>query len=298
MKGPPTGSEAAVTAPPVRQTLSAPPAFAATVSVPPQPLLQPSERLATDPRPAPVLAPSAPQKPAVVSVEQAVAFSIMARVSVSDTGPGASAPQPALAAPVVVASAAVPAVGGQSSAPVSMVAMPVAVPSHVAPVLRDPRLPRQGEERDRLPGLVALPETGPLRVGLRAEASVAAPTPAATANPPPATGIDIGFTSDRLGAVRIGIDGAPGELRVSLGLSPAAAAIVAADAPRLIADLAATGARLQSLDVSGGGFTGGQAPSPGQQQPQSPAPSLPRAGLSVAVNPIIPVRASTADRYA
>lgn len=138
-----------------------------------------------------------------------------------------------------------------------------------------------------------------MRVALRSEAPEQLPAAAPDASL--ATGVDIGIKSDRLGAVRIGIDGAPGDLRVSLGLSPAAAALVAADAPRLIADLAANGVRLQSLDVSGGGFAGGQAPSPGQQQPQSPAPMVPRAAVPAAlaaVNPAIVVRTSTADRYA
>jgi hypothetical protein len=176
--------------------------------------------------------------------------------------------------------------------------MVVLAPSRAGLVLREPRLPRPGDERDRLPAPAALPDPGPLRVALRVEPSVVGPSLPVAADAAPPTAVDIAVTSDRLGAVRIGIDGVPGDLRVSLGLSPAAAAIVAADAPRLFSDLAVNGMRLQSLDVAGGCFTGGQAPSQGQQQPQSQAQMMSRAALPAAVNPVITVRARTADRYA
>ncbi len=109
---------------------------------------------------------------------------------------------------------------------------------------------------------------------------------------------DIAVSSDRLGAVRIGIEGASGDLRVSLGLSPAAAVIVAADAPRLLADLAAGGVRLQSLDLSGSGFAGGQGPSQGAPQQSSQSGPGPHTALQSEINPVIPARARTADRYA
>jgi hypothetical protein len=109
---------------------------------------------------------------------------------------------------------------------------------------------------------------------------------------------DIAIRSDQLGAVRIGIEGAPGDLRVSLGLPPAAVALVVADAPRLLAELAAVGVRLQSLDVSGSGFAGGQGPSQGAPQHQPQPGSAPRSAVTADSKPFMPVRARTADRYA
>jgi hypothetical protein len=125
-----------------------------------------------------------------------------------------------------------------------------------------------------------------------------APRPTAAIAPEPMVATDIAVRSDRLGAVRIGIEGAPGDLRVSLGLSPASALLVAADAPRLLADLAAGGVRLQSLDLSGSGFAGGQGPSQGAPQQPPHSGSGPRAAVQSDINPVLPVPARTADRYA
>lgn len=83
--------------------------------------------------------------------------------------------------------------------------------------------------------------------------------------------MDVGVTSQRLGSVQIGIEGAADDLRVSLGLSPAAAAIVALDTPRLLADLAASGVRVQALDVSGGGSFGNNSHPQSQNAPFQPA---------------------------
>jgi hypothetical protein len=164
------------------------------------------------------------------------------------------------------------------------------------------RLARALPEGDDRTGVLTIVSSGePQRpFGLvRAEPQVLdAPRPAAAFAPALATVPDMAIRSERLGAVRIGIEGAPGELRVSLGLSPAAASIVAADTPRLVADLAAGGVRLQSLDLSGSGFAGGQGPSQGApQQPPQSGPGLRTARQSVNI-PVIAMPARTADRYA
>lgn len=163
------------------------------------------------------------------------------------------------------------------------------------------RLPRALESDDRVDMLTiaTTAETqrpfGPVRADSQA---VAAPRSTPVTAPEPAATTDIVVSSDRLGLVRIGIEDAPGDLRVSLGLSPAAAVIVAADAPRLLADLAAGGVRLQSLDLSGNGFAGGHGPSQGAPQHQPQPASRPRPAITADINPLVPVRARTADRYA
>jgi hypothetical protein len=161
-----------------------------------------------------------------------------------------------------------------------------------APPVAAPRLRREAGDGDPAYGFVAGGEPVAMRAAPRAEISSAATAPViADVEISTPSAVDLAIDSPRLGAVRIGIEGGAGDLKVSLGLSPAAAALVAADAPRLIADLAAGGVRLQSLDVSGGG--GGQQQPPSQHAPASPRPAAP----AVAMNPIA-ARPSTADRYA
>ena len=140
-----------------------------------------------------------------------------------------------------------------------------------------PEILRQGRDewQDRWAQPLAVGEAAPLPPAV-AEAGLRMVAPAVTeavalgraATPQPRGAIAV--ATDSLGAVRIGIEGSVQDLQVSLGLSPAAAAIVAADVPRLIADLAANGVRLQSLDVTGGGTFGGQAGGQSGGQPGQP----------------------------
>jgi hypothetical protein len=102
-------------------------------------------------------------------------------------------------------------------------------------------------------------------------------------------------SSDRFGDVRIGVEGDARDLKVSLAVSAGPPALLAAEAPRLAADLAANGIRLQSLDV--GSFAGGSAGSGQQPRPGQPQGSaVPAAGPSHASRP--PSRPAAADRYA
>jgi hypothetical protein len=164
------------------------------------------------------------------------------------------------------------------------------------------RLPRALLESDDRAGILTIATTAETQRpfgSVRADSqAVATPRSTPITAPDPAATTDIVVSSDRLGLVRIGIEDAPGDLRVSLGLSPAAAVIVAADAPRLLADLAAGGVRLQSLDLSGNGFAGGQGPSQGAPQQPPHSGSGPRAAVQSDINPVLPVPARTADRYA
>jgi hypothetical protein len=164
------------------------------------------------------------------------------------------------------------------------------------------RLPRaQPEADDRAVALTitataeAQRSFGPLRTEPQA---IAAPRPVNAFAPELAVATDVAIRSAQLGAVRIGIEGTSGELRVSLGLSPAAAVIVAADAPRLLADLAAGGVRLQSLDLSGSGFASGQGPSHGAPQHQQQPGTTPRPAIAADTRPVNPAHPPGADRYA
>lgn len=57
--------------------------------------------------------------------------------------------------------------------------------------------------------------------------------------------------SERLGLVRIGLAGGPGNLRLAMALPHAEAATTLAEAaPQLVADLAQQGVRLESLSIS------------------------------------------------
>lgn len=217
------------------------------------------------------------------------------------SAPAVAAPDPASRS-FVQANALSPAMAlalpqpASTTSPAAITALPreAGAPLRAGNAFAAARLPRDVDDRDTVPGLLAIAEPSPMRTPLRAEATVAAASPLmASVETSSAPASDLAVESGRLGAVRIGIEGDAGDLKVSLGLSPAAAALVAAEAPRLIADLAAGGVRLQSLDVSGGGVSGGQ------QQPQPHhAPATPRtASPLVAVNPVT-ARPSTADRYA
>jgi hypothetical protein len=150
--------------------------------------------------------------------------------------------------------------------------------------------PRDSDDREAPPSLLAIAEPTPMRTPLRVEGTAAASPLLPTVSISTAPAIDLAVETSRLGGVRIGIEGGGSDLKVSLELSPAAAALVVAEAPRLIADLVAGGVRLQSLDVSGGG-TGGQPP------PAHPTPS-PRAAAPSATTNAPMARLSTADRYA
>ncbi|MBC7520855.1 MAG: flagellar hook-length control protein FliK [Sandarakinorhabdus sp.] len=136
-------------------------------------------------------------------------------------------------------------------------------------------------------------------------------------------------TTEQLGAVSIGVDDDAGHLRVRLSGSALAMDTVAAQAPRLVAELAATGVRLSSLDIAGradnvlalasagnatsdqrapGGQTGGDAlvgggtdargAPPGDGRPRSAAGIAALARGGIAGDPVAAPRFSPSDRYA
>lgn len=202
------------------------------------------------------------------------------------------------------ASSAPPAAHAPPAAPLPIVASAVAA------------LPRRNEPRDlRLTAPLDRDDVGSLSAAAPAFslARPAAPNPTAPvdgpaaipATAPPAAPIDIALSSSRLGDVRIGVDGAADDLRVSIGLSPAAAAIVAADTPRLFADLAATGIRLQTLDLSGAGYQpqGFSGSGTGQSPPQHSAHGQQGQAFQPAARPPPaarpePAHTRASDRYA
>ena len=85
----------------------------------------------------------------------------------------------------------------------------------------------------------------------------------------PAPLAELAVTTDRFGDVRIAVEGTATDVKVALGLA-STTLLGAAEAQRLAtglaADLAATGVRLQSLEISGGDGAGGGS-SPGQREP-------------------------------
>nr|WP_310523438.1 hypothetical protein [Polymorphobacter sp.] len=110
--------------------------------------------------------------------------------------------------------------------------------------------------------------------------------------------------SQSLGEVRIALEGGAQDLRVKLAVGSGAAAVVA-DAPRLAADLAANGVRLQSLDVSGGGAAmssggGWNAPAGGEGRPRFVSqPGAMASEFSAEQAGQLPTRGRAAsDRYA
>jgi hypothetical protein len=101
-------------------------------------------------------------------------------------------------------------------------------------------------------------------------------------------------TTDRFGDVRIGVEGDARDLKVSLAVTGGTPALLAAEAPRLAADLAANGIRLQSLDV--GSFAGGTASGGHSQRQAGHGPSA--APQNAFAAPVPRSRATAADRYA
>jgi hypothetical protein len=94
------------------------------------------------------------------------------------------------------------------------------------------------------------------------------------APPAPAAGEQqFSVASDTLGPVDIGVDGGGEDLRVRFSAEAGAARVMAAEAPRLLADLAAQGVRVQALAFDGRAETGlaaGADGSPAQQSPGQP----------------------------
>jgi hypothetical protein len=96
--------------------------------------------------------------------------------------------------------------------------------------------------------------------------------------PVPAAGEQrISVASDTLGPVDIGVDGGGEDLRVRFSADAGAARVMAAEAPRLLADLAAQGVRVQALAFDGRvepdaapGLAAGTGGSPSQQPSGQP----------------------------
>jgi hypothetical protein len=132
--------------------------------------------------------------------------------------------------------------------------------------------------------------------------------PAATPPPQPLV-----ISSDTLGAVTVGLDGGPQDLRLRLDAGPLAVGLLAAESPRLIADLAAQGVRLHALEIGGQTLNPTlipvSSPSPGTgfgQQPQGQQPQAQHRHRSPSGMPTPTFRADpgasvpplVSDRYA
>jgi hypothetical protein len=200
--------------------------------------------------------------------------------------PPATVAEPAVAM-VVVAGAGV---GGGGTGGESPVATPLRPDGRVAAAPGQRRLiegapavvPRDGAEQSLLPELApdaAVPvpagDSGG-NPGPRATAATGFAMAAREALPVAAPVSDAGLVvdSEALGAVEIGVEGGGQDLRVRLSGSSAAAGAMAAEAPRLLAELTAAGLRVQSLAFDGRVDAGADAPAgfaagsgqPGAQQ--------------------------------
>jgi hypothetical protein len=165
------------------------------------------------------------------------------------------------------------------------------LPTLPAPPPR-PRLPRSEEP---LPDAVALARAPAPALPDRAPAIAADAPPRPIAAPPP-----LSIASDALGSVSVGIDGGPQDLHLRFDANPLAAGLLLAEAPRLVADLAAHGVRLQSLDIGGQSLNPSFGQQPGQQH--QPPPGLHRPAIVSAAFATAPVRRASAtppsDRFA
>lgn len=254
---------------------------------------------------------------AVPAVEARLASPTMPPPSVATTAMAAvtpaavPAPAEAAAIPNPAAAAATP---GLAAPPPPTVAATASIP---------PRIPsRSGLRSDEDRRQAAEPEPlAPLRAAqppILLSSPVLSPPTASAAAPSPQAGADVtsappaaaaqtasarpeslaNVATEAFGAVRIGVEGDAGDLKVSLSVTAGTPALLVADAPRLVADLAANGIRLHSLDV--GSFAGG-AGSGGAQQRQTgsaPAAAASAAALPAPAAPSLPSRPAAADRYA
>ncbi len=217
-------------------------------------------------------------------------------------------------APPVIGLAAVASPPGVLAAAVAPdVALPATMPSdtHAAP---EPALPslasalavasRRPVEKARAAGDASpLPAPAPPVVSLNSPGSIP-PTLAASRPPVPHQFVDAGtnlaIATDSLGPVRIAVEGGPQDLRVSLAIATDSAALVAGDAARLVADLAAGGMRLQAFDINSlptnlGSFGGN---GPGTQSGHRGRAAVPSPVALVFPSGTATSRASRADRYA
>ncbi|KPF79493.1 hypothetical protein IP88_01845, partial [alpha proteobacterium AAP81b] len=188
----------------------------------------------------------------------------------------------------------------------SLTVAPPAPPPPLASALPLPsgRRPAHGDEPVLLRSDAPAPAFGvPASSAPRGAEPTTLQTAESPASPPLREPLEtaMALASERLGLVRIGLEGGPNDLRVSLAASSPAAASLLAEAPRLAAELGAQGYRLHSLDVAAGGGASGGAGAGGQRAPGDPRRHMaPPPGPSAAL-PGLPATAAmspAADRYA
>jgi hypothetical protein len=257
---------------------------------------------------APSLVPQAAQ-PAAATLNLASSPVTLPAVRVAAADGTAAAPVSAPALPRVFSLAVAPAAAEAFAAAPAAGSTPTsdgAAARTRPPVPHHDELRLESEATAAPPGFAA-PDRGLAPAAPPPRSFAALPSglhPAAIAPPQPLV-----ISSDTLGAVTVGLDGGPQDLRLRLDAGPLAAGLLAADAPRLIADLAAQGVRLYALDIGGQSLnpalisasssspgTGfGQQPQHHQHQQRSPA-AMPAPALRADAGAIAPPPVS--DRYA
>ena len=175
---------------------------------------------------------------------------------------------------------------GAAAAAQPAVAAPPPPATGMVPADRRSRLPPLDDAEGWAPVTPALGDTGPRLLPARDTGpAIVSPREAAASTPSTERSmVDMAIATERFGDVRVAVEGTATDVKVSLALAPTAV-LATADAQRLTnglaADLAATGVRLQSLDISGGDTARGGNPQ-GQREPTPqrtpPAPfALPRS---------------------
>ena len=200
------------------------------------------------PLPLPAAATAAPPADAAAAVEARSPAAVVMPARTDQSGSALAGADRSVTGPLVSRAAAAPAEPAQSSG--------------------DGRGNDRRDGRDRpirsravAAGLLApvepgrpQPITAAFALPIAAERAAAPAVPAASmaaamALDGAATAMTV--TTEQLGAVSVGVDDDAGHLRVRLSGSTLAMDTMAAQAPRLIAELAATGVRLGTLDIAG-----------------------------------------------
>lgn len=228
--------------------------------------------------------------PVTHAIDPAKAATAALVETIGDGAPGAAVtPVVAIDTPAP----AVPAKPAQTDAPIFVVppsaaSGPTGFDRRVRPLLR--------ETADTPQPLAVSAELGLRLLPGRDAGALSTPSREIGASAPVATDAtaEVAVTTDRFGDVRIAVEGTATDIKVTMALAPTAT-LGASDAQRLAtglaADLAASGVRLQSLDISGGDTGRGGSPQ-GQREPPASRPT---------VAPVAPPRSATAprsDRYA
>ena len=257
----------------------------------PSAIVPPRETLNAEPMPAvvvPVAGTDSPTAAAMVSQPRVVATPAVTVPAVTVADVAASRAETPAAALIAGTTPAI------SVPPPAPVLAPVMAPVMANAPLRARPLPLGSDDQPADFNPAATPLTATLTTPDRMVASPETTRRAAAEPHQPSLAI----ASDTLGAVTVGIDGGPQDLRLRLDANPLAAGRIAAEAPRLVADLAAQGVRLHTLDIGGQSLNPSFGQQPQGQQPQGQQPQGQSRPPPTAFFPDARPAPPRSDRYA